>query len=120
MTLARWLDEYEAAKESGQTSITRDEAIKRFRGSDMQSTDETFTFITLGEALGDGQIKRIWAKRRHAKRGRPIHADSKLIAILLNSLGELYAGRWAASADTCKELDYETILVDFVESEQCT
>jgi len=86
-------------------------------GEKMSSIEATF--ITLNDALGNGRINRIYAKRRHAKRGRPIHKEVSVafVAKLLQSCGEMYAGRWAASADACRELDYETILVDFAEGE---
>jgi len=75
------------------------------------------TFITLDEALGNGRITRIYAKRRHAKRGRPIHqsVSVEFMAKLLRSSGELWGRRWVASGDTCRELDYETIQVDFTQ-----
>jgi len=34
-----------------------------------------------------------------------------MLSRLVSMSGELYAGRWVASAETCKALSYATILV---------
>jgi hypothetical protein len=82
-------------------------------------------FLTLSDAMLElGTATTIYAKRRtntricvstravKGKRLNPIES-ANIMPKLIGVNGELYAGRWAASSDTCKALNYETILVNF-------
>ena len=77
------------------------------------------THIGYAEASCGRKVKRVYMRGQHAKTGLSVRVEKcrELLADLVrvNASGELYAGRWAASFTTCKELGCSTLLVDFEE-----
>jgi hypothetical protein len=72
------------------------------------------SFMTLFEAIGTRAVASIYARRKNAPRGKRLNATAckNIMPKLLDAGGDLCAGRWGASSETCKKLNYETILVN--------
>ena len=73
--------------------------------------------VGYAEASCGRKVKRVYMRGKYAKTGFSVRLD-KCKGLLndlvrVNASGEIYAGRWAASFSTCRDLGLAVLLVDF-------
>ena len=73
--------------------------------------------VGYAEASCGRTVKRVYMRGQYSKTGFTVPGDksTQLLADLVrvNASGEIYAGRWAASFSTCRDLGLAVLLVDF-------
>ena len=73
--------------------------------------------VGYAEASCGRTVKRVYMRGQYAQTGFSVLVEKarELLADLVrvNASGEIYAGRWAASFSTCRDLGLAVLLVDF-------